>query len=100
MQRLTRRRPAVLLVLQEYVLRRNALCFSLPCLCRSKIVVARSPAAALQPLAHHLHGIDNVPVAWGGKCSLPFEQYPGHKQLLQLVAKLNAGGTPQQHQQQ
>jgi hypothetical protein len=60
------------------------------CLCRSKIIVARSPQAALQPLAHHLHGIDNVPVAWGGKCNLPFEQYPGHRQLLQLVEKLNA----------
>lgn len=58
--------------------------------CRSKIIVARNPQTALQPLAHHLHGIQNVPVAWGGKCSLPYDQYPGHRQLLQLVAKLNA----------
>eukprot|EP00882_Tetradesmus_deserticola_P003015 GHRQ01003201.1.p2 GENE.GHRQ01003201.1~~GHRQ01003201.1.p2 ORF type:complete len:209 (+),score=101.09 GHRQ01003201.1:336-962(+) len=58
---------------------------------RAKIVVVRSPGAALQQLSHHLHGEANVPVAWGGKCALPFEQYPGHRQLLQLVEKLNAG---------
>lgn len=57
--------------------------------CRAKIMVVSSPKAALKQLAHHLHGVDNVPVAYGGNCTLPFEAYPGHKKLLEFVARLN-----------
>lgn len=53
-------------------------------------MVVGSPKAALKSLTHHLHSIDNVPAAWGGRCTLPFEQYPGHKKMLEFVARLNA----------
>lgn len=56
-----------------------------------------APKAALDTLAHHLGGLQHVPVAWGGRCPLSFEDYASHRALLELVHKLNAG---QQQQQQ
>lgn len=60
----------------------------------AKVVVVGKPQAALSTLAHHLGGIDNVPVAWGGKCNLPFEEYPSNVRMMQFGTALNAGQKP------
>jgi len=68
--------------------------------------VVGSPKSALSTLTRHLGGIENVPVAWGGKCALPFEEYPANKRMMEYGRRLNAGEQPFQsllerhHQQQ
>lgn len=57
-------------------------------------MVVGNPKSALSTITHHLGGIDNVPVAWGGKCSLPFEQYPANARMMQFGQQLNAGQQP------
>lgn len=60
----------------------------------AKVVVVGKPQSALSTLSHHLGGIDNVPVAWGGNCSLPFEEYPANVRMQQYGQRLNAGEQP------
>lgn len=60
----------------------------------AKVLVVGNPKSALSTLAHHLGGIQNVPEAWGGKCSLPLEEYPSNARMMEFGMRLNAGEKP------
>lgn len=60
----------------------------------AKVVVVGKPEAALSTITHHLGGLDNVPVAWGGTCELSFEDYPATRRMLEFGRQLNAGQKP------
>lgn len=62
--------------------------------CSAKVVVVGNPKSALSTIAHHLDGVDNVPVAWGGRCNLPYEQYPANVRMMEFGQRLNAGEKP------
>jgi hypothetical protein len=60
----------------------------------AKVVVVGPPKSALPTLAHLLGGLDNVPVAWGGRNATPLEEFPAHMRMLDFVRRLNAGEQP------
>lgn len=53
-----------------------------------------SPKSALATIAHHMGGIDNVPVAWGGNNTTPLPEFPAHKRMMEFARRLNAGEQP------
>lgn len=54
-------------------------------------MVVGAPSAALAAIAHHMGGLDKVPVAWGGQCTVPLAEYPSHKRMMKFAANLNTG---------
>lgn len=69
-----------------------ARCCAGPC-CSAKVVVVGPPKSALPTLSHHL-GLDLVPAAWGGRCTMPFDAYPAHTRMMAFARRLNAGEDP------
>lgn len=64
--------------------------------CSAKVVVVGPAKSALSTLAHHMGGVENVPVAWGGKNPTPLDDFPDHKQMMEFARRLNAGEQPLQ----